>query len=116
MALMSQRLTEEPAELPSSPRRGEALNHVDIGTEHILLGLIHERTGSLPLSARIDGLPEEGARSRSRDHRCGSESPPSGQIPFTPRAKKVLELSLWEALQLGHNYIGTEHILLGLIR
>ena len=92
------------------------LNHNYIGTEHILLGLIHEGEGvaakaleSLGISLarvrhEVEGIIGEG----------GSSS--SGHIPFTPRAKKVLELSLREALQFGHNYIGTEHVLLGLIR
>ena len=92
------------------------LNHNYIGTEHILLGLIREREGvgaraleSLGISLDAVRLQVEGIIGR------GQEAP-SGHIPFTPRAKKVLELSLREAQQLGHDYIGTEHILLGLIR
>lgn len=92
------------------------LNHNYIGTEHLLLGLLHEgegvaaqTLGSLDVAleavrARVEALIGEGAQS------------PSGHIPFTPRAKKVLELALREALQLGHSFIGTEHLLLGLIR
>src|SRR3954471_17373133 len=100
-----------------SQEEARALNHNYIGTEHILLGLIHESDG---LAGRVlvdqfkltlDGIREEvtaivGTGKKSQ----------SGHIPFTPRAKKVLELALREALQLSHNYIGTEHILLGLIR
>src|SRR6516225_1009622 len=85
------------------------LNHNYIGTEHILLGLIHEGEGVAAKSLESLGISLEGVRSQG-------QQAPSGHIPFTPRAKKVLELSLREALQLGHNYIGTEHILLGLIR
>ncbi len=93
------------------------LNHNYIGTEHILLGLIHEGEGVAARALESLGIPLEAARRRAEEiigH--GEQEPPSGDIPFTPRAKKVLELSLREALQLGHNYIGTEHILLGLIR
>ena len=93
------------------------LNHNYIGTEHILLGLIHEGEGVAAKALESLGISLEAVRSQVRgDHRTGRKSSPSGHIPFTPRAKKVLELSLREALQLGHNYIGTEHILLGLIR
>ncbi|NJC74029.1 NDP-hexose 4-ketoreductase, partial [Planosporangium thailandense] len=99
------------------------LNHNYIGTEHILLGLVHEGEGVqggegvAAQALESLGISLEGVRQQVEEiigH--GGPRTPGGDIPFTPRAKKVLELSLREALQLGHNYIGTEHILLGLIR
>jgi ATP-dependent Clp protease ATP-binding subunit ClpC len=92
------------------------LNHNYIGTEHILLGLIHEGEGVAAKALEQLGISLDKVRQQVEDIIGAGQSPPSGHIPFTPRAKKVLELSLREALQLGHNYIGTEHILLGLIR
>jgi len=92
------------------------LNHNYIGTEHILLGLIHEGEGVAAKGLESLGISLEAVRSQVEELIGQGASSPSGHIPFTPRAKKVLELSLREALQLGHNYIGTEHILLGLIR
>ncbi len=92
------------------------LNHNYIGTEHILLGLIHEGEGVAAKAMESLGISLEAVRSQVEEIIGQGGSSPSGHIPFTPRAKKVLELSLREALQLGHNYIGTEHILLGLIR
>ena len=92
------------------------LNHNYIGTEHILLGLIHEGEGVAAKALESLGISLEAVRSQVEEIIGQGGSSPSGHIPFTPRAKKVLELSLREALQLGHNYIGTEHILLGLIR
>ncbi|MEV0167445.1 ATP-dependent Clp protease ATP-binding subunit, partial [Nonomuraea fuscirosea] len=92
------------------------LNHNYIGTEHILLGLIHEGEGVAAKALESLGISLEGVRQQVEEIIGQGQSAPSGHIPFTPRAKKVLELSLREALQLGHNYIGTEHILLGLIR
>ena len=93
-----------------------ALKHNYIGTEHILLGLLREEEG---LAARVleslDITVEEVRAQVARIVGQGDEVT-TGQIPFTPRAKKVLELALREALSLGHNYIGTEHILLGLVR
>jgi hypothetical protein len=92
------------------------LNHDYIGTEHILLGLIQEGDGVAARALESLGISLDAVRARVEDIiGRGDEQSPS-HIPFTPRAKKVLELSLREALQLGHNYIGTEHILLGLIR
>ena len=92
------------------------LKHNYIGTEHILLGLLREEEG---LAARVlEGLDialDEVRAAVAQVVGQGDEVA-TGQIPFTPRAKKVLELSLKEALSLGHNYIGTEHILLGLVR
>ncbi len=92
------------------------LNHSYIGTEHILLGLIHEGEGVAAKAMESLGISLEAVRNQVEEIIGQGGSSPSGHIPFTPRAKKVLELSLREALQLGHNYIGTEHILLGLIR
>src|SRR5215217_252450 len=92
------------------------LSHNYIGTEHILLGLIHEGEGVAGKALESLGISLEAVRSQVEEIIGQGQQAPSGHIPFTPRAKKVLELSLREALQLGHNYIGTEHILLGLIR
>ncbi|SEH00613.1 ATP-dependent Clp protease ATP-binding subunit ClpC [Nonomuraea solani] len=92
------------------------MNHNYIGTEHILLGLIHEGEGLAALVLEDCGVELDLVRAFvEREVGRGAKSP-GGHIPFTPRAKKVLELSLREALQLRHNYIGTEHILLGLIK
>jgi ATP-dependent Clp protease ATP-binding subunit ClpC len=93
-----------------------ALDHNYIGTEHVLLALAREGEGVAAraleaMDIRLDALREQVEEIVGR----GKEAP-SGHIPFTPRAKKVLELSLRESLQLGHDYIGTEHILLGLLR
>jgi ATP-dependent Clp protease ATP-binding subunit ClpA len=92
------------------------LDHNYIGTEHILLGLIHEGTGVAAralesLGVKLDAVREQVEEIIGR----GQQQTPTGHIPFTPRAKKVLELSLRESLQLGQDYIGTEHILLGLV-
>ena len=92
------------------------LNHNYIGTEHILLGLIHEGEGVAAKALESMNISLDGVREQVTEIIGRGQSAPAGHIPFTPRAKKVLELSLREALQLGHNYIGTEHILLGLIR
>jgi ATP-dependent Clp protease ATP-binding subunit ClpC len=92
------------------------LNHNYIGTEHVLLGLIHEGEGVAAKALESLGISLEAVRQQVAEIIGQGQQAPSGHIPFTPRAKKVLELSLREALQLGHNYIGTEHILLGLIR
>src|SRR5216110_403608 len=92
------------------------LNHNYIGTEHILLGLIHEGEGVAAKALESLGISLEAVRQQVEEIIGQGQAAPTGHIPFTPRAKKVLELSLREALQLGHNYIGTEHILLGLIR
>jgi ATP-dependent Clp protease ATP-binding subunit ClpC len=92
------------------------LNHNYIGTEHILLGLIHEGEGVAAKALESMNISLEAVRQQVEEIIGQGQAAPTGHIPFTPRAKKVLELSLREALQLGHNYIGTEHILLGLIR
>ena len=93
-----------------------ALNHNYIGTEHLLLGLIHEGEGVAAKALESMDVTLDKARAQVAEIIGEGQSAPSGHIPFTPRAKKVLELSLREALQLSHNYIGTEHILLGLLR
>lgn len=92
------------------------LNHSYIGTEHILLGLIHEGKGVAAKALETLNIKLDNVRKQIKDMIGKGQKSPEGHIPFTPRAKKVLEFSLREALQLGHNYIGTEHILLGLIR
>jgi ATP-dependent Clp protease ATP-binding subunit ClpA len=92
------------------------LNHNYIGTEHILLGLIREGDGVGAKALESLGISLQAVRAQVEEIIGHGGSSPSGHIPFTPRAKKVLELSLREALQLGHDYIGSEHILLGLIR
>ena len=92
------------------------LNHDSIGTEHILLGLIHERDGVAAQALESLGISLDVVRQQIEEIIGRGQQAPSEHIPFTPRSKKVLELSLREALQLSHDYIGTEHILLGLIR
>jgi ATP-dependent Clp protease ATP-binding subunit ClpC len=96
-------------------------NHNYIGSEHILLGLIREGKGVAAKALESFGISLDAVREQVQEvmgqgqHAQLFQQAPSGHISFTPRAEKVLELSLREALQLGHNYIGTEHILLGLI-
>jgi hypothetical protein len=92
------------------------LNHNYIGTEHILLGILRLRDGVACLALDSLGVSLDRMRFRVEERIGHGSSAPTGHIPFTPRAKTVLELSLREALQLGHNYIGTDHILLGLVR
>jgi ATP-dependent Clp protease ATP-binding subunit ClpC len=92
------------------------LDHDYIGTEHILLGLVREGQGVAAKALEAMGIGLNAVRQEVEEIIGRGQSAKAGHIPFTPRAKKVLELSLREALQLGHTYIGTEHILLGLIR
>src|SRR5215469_9618614 len=92
------------------------LQHNYIGTEHVLLGLLGEPSGIAFQALERFGVTRDGAREAVRAIIGPGKRPVSGHIPFTPRAKKTLELALREALQLHHGYIGTEHILLGLIR
>ena len=94
-----------------------ALNHNYIGTEHLLLGMLRDGTGAaVRLLALFEGPIDEIRQRVEAIIGRGGGSPPSGHIPFTPRAKKVLELSLREAIQMGDNFIGSEHVLLGLLR
>jgi ATP-dependent Clp protease ATP-binding subunit ClpC len=99
-----------------SQEEARLLNHNHIGTEHILLGLVHEDEGVAARALGSLNIRLDAVRREVEEIIGQGKSPPSEHIPFTPRAKKVLELSLREAIQLGHNYIGTEHILLGLLR
>jgi hypothetical protein len=92
------------------------LDHNWIGTEHILLGLIREGEGVAAKTLESLDISLDAVRQKVEEIIGRGQQPPSGHIPFTPRTKKVLELALRESQQLGHNYIGTEHILLGLIR
>ncbi len=92
------------------------LNHAHIGTEHLLLGLVHEGEGVAARALESLNISLSAVRREVEEIIGRGDQPPSGHIPFTPRAKKVLELSLRESNQLGHSYIGTEHILLGLLR
>jgi ATP-dependent Clp protease ATP-binding subunit ClpC len=92
------------------------LDHNYIGTEHILLGLYREGEGVAAKALESLGISLDAVRQQVEEIIGRGQQAPSGHIPFTPRAKKVLELSLRESLQLGHDYIGTEHILLGLVR
>ena len=93
-----------------------SLNHNYIGTEHLLLGLITEGEGVAAKALESLDINKDAVRSAVIDIIGEGEKPVEGHIPFTPRAKRVFELSLREALQLGHNYIGTEHLLLGLLK
>ncbi|EJN83961.1 Clp protease N-terminal domain-containing protein, partial [Actinomyces naeslundii] len=93
-----------------------ALNHNYIGTEHLLLGLIHEGEGVAAKALESMDISLDAVRGQVIEIIGEGQSAPTGHIPFTPRGKKVFELSMREALQLGHNYIGTEHLLLGLLR
>ena len=92
------------------------LNHNYIGTEHLLLGLIHEGEGIGARALESLGVTLNAVREQVQDIVGPGPQAPNGHIPFTPRAKKVLELSMREAIQLNHGYIGTEHILLGMVR
>ena len=114
---MFERFTERAREvIVLAQEEAAGLGHDFIGTEHLLLGLLRDEEG---LAARVlEGLDVTADEVRAQVARIvgeGRESP-SGMIPFTPRAQKVLELALREALSLGHGHIGTEHILLGLVR
>jgi ATP-dependent Clp protease ATP-binding subunit ClpC len=102
--------------LTLAQEEARALNHSFIGTEHILLGLLAEGDGLAARALRSLGLSTEDVRAKVEEIVGGSVSTPVGSRPFTPRSKKVLELALREALLLDHGYIGTEHILLGLVR
>jgi prophage maintenance system killer protein len=99
-----------------SQDEARSLNHNYVGTEHILLGLLREHDGLAARALNVLGISRDAVRQQVLSIIGEGEQPPSGHIPFTPRAKKVLELALREAVNLGHLYIGSEHILLGLIR
>lgn len=110
---MFERFTERARQvIVLSQEESRRLKHSYIGTEHLLLGLLREEEGIASLALRAFGVSVEGVRLMIKP----DDSELSGRIPFTPRAQKAIDLSLREALALGHNYIGTEHILLGLIR
>ena len=109
-------LRSSPSGGRPSPGRGRRLGHDYIGTEHILLGLIHEGKGTAAGALESLGISLEAVRAQVEEIIGQGRWPPSGDIPFTPRAKMVMELSKREALQLGHDYVGTEHILFALIR
>jgi ATP-dependent Clp protease ATP-binding subunit ClpA len=114
---MFERFTERACQVVVlAQEEARTLKHNYIGTEHILLGLLREEEG---LAAQVlESLDVTAERVRAQVARIvgSGEEVTSGQIPFTPRGKKMLELALREALSLGHNYIGTEHVLLGLVR
>jgi ATP-dependent Clp protease ATP-binding subunit ClpA len=99
-----------------SQEEARLLNHNYVGTEHLLLGLVSEGQGVAAKALESLGISLEAVRAQVEESIGQGQSAPTGHISFTPGAKKVLELSLREATQLGHNYIGTEHLLLGLIR
>ena len=114
---MFERFTDEARRvIVLAQEEARMLNHNYIGTEHILLGLIGEGDGVGAKALESMGISLDAVRHEVEEIIGRGQEARSGHIPFTPRAKKVLELSLREALQLGHTYIGTEHILLGLIR
>jgi ATP-dependent Clp protease ATP-binding subunit ClpC len=114
---MFERFTDQARQVVTLARaEARALDHGYIGTEHILLGLIREGESIAASALESLGISLQAVRAQVEEITGRGEKPVSAKVPFTPRAKKVLELSLREALQLGHNYIGPEHILLGLIR
>jgi ATP-dependent Clp protease ATP-binding subunit ClpC len=116
MAEVFERFTDRArTALQLAQEEARLLKHSFIGTEHLLLGLIHEGNGVAAKALEHLGISLEAVRTKVEETIGLSGTAPTGSPPFTPRAKKVLELSLREALQLGHNYIGTEHILLGLV-
>jgi ATP-dependent Clp protease ATP-binding subunit ClpC len=114
---MFQRFTDQARRaVEQAQEEARTLHHNYIGTEHILLGLIHEGDGVAAEALESLGIRLETIRQQVQEIIGRGQQAPLGHIAFTPRAKKVLELSLREALQLGHDYVGTEHILLGVIR
>jgi Clp amino terminal domain, pathogenicity island component len=114
---MFQRFTDRARQVVVlAQEEARRLDHNYIGTEHILLGLIREGGGVAARALKSLGIGLDAVRQQVEEIIGQGQQTPSGHIPFTPRAKKVLELSLRESMQLGHNYIGTEHILLGLLR
>jgi ATP-dependent Clp protease ATP-binding subunit ClpA len=115
---MFERFTERARQVVVlAQEEARAANLGYIGTEHVLLGLLREEEGVAAKVLNDLGVTADKVRaSAERRYMGGDEPRADGKLPFTPRAKKVLEMSLREALSLGHNYIGTEHILLGLVR
>ena len=114
---MFERFTERARQVPVLAQdEARVFGHDHIGTEHLLLGLIREEEGIAARVLESLGVSVEDVRSRLAELLPSGDAGATGQIPFTPRAKKALELSLREALSMGHNHIGTEHLLLGLTR
>jgi ATP-dependent Clp protease ATP-binding subunit ClpC len=115
---MFERFTDQARRIVAlAQEEARTLNHNDIGTEHILLALIREGSGMAAQALMALGITEEAARQQVEEFTGrGQQRPSRGRIPFTPWAKKALELSLREAIAIGNSYIGTEHILLGLVR
>jgi ATP-dependent Clp protease ATP-binding subunit ClpC len=114
---MFERFTERAREvIVLAQDEARRLSHNYIGTEHLLLGLLREEEGLAARALESLGVTLEEVRAQVARIIGQGDEVTTGQIPFTPRAKKVLELALREALSLGHNYVGSEHILLGLVR
>jgi ATP-dependent Clp protease ATP-binding subunit ClpC len=114
---MIERFTDRARQVVAlAQEEARMLNHNYIGTEHILLGLIREGEGVAAKALESLGVSLEAVRRQVEEIVGQGQAAPAGHIPFTAQTKKVLELALREALPLGHNYIGTEHLLLGLIR
>lgn len=114
---MFERFTERARQvIVLSQEEAKTLKHNYIGTEHLLLGLVYEREGLAAQTLSELGVEDQQVRAEVKKIVGTGTSVVEGQIPFTPRAKKILELSLREALSLGHNYIGTEHLLMGFLR
>ena len=114
---MFERFTERARKVVVlAQEEARSFEHGHIGTEHILLGLLRVEEGLAARALTTLGITLDAVREKVAQLVGNGDEAPHGQIPFTPRAKKVLELSLREALAVGHNYIGTEHILLGLVR
>ena len=115
---MFERFTDQARRIVAQAQEeARTLNHDDVGTEHILLALIREGTGMAAQALTALGITEDAARQQVEEViGRGRQAPQRGRIPFTPWAKKALELSLREAMALGHNYVGTEHILLAMLR
>jgi ATP-dependent Clp protease ATP-binding subunit ClpA len=114
---MFERFTDRARQvLVLAQEEARLLNHNYIGTEHLLLGLIHEGEGVAAQALESLGVSLPAVRQQVEETIGRGQQVSSGRIPFTPRAKKVMELSRREALAMGHNYVGTEHILLGLLR
>ncbi len=115
---MFERFTDQARQVVTvAQEEARTLDHDHVGTEHLLLGLVHVEDGMAARALALLGISLAAVRQQVEEIMGqGKKRAPAAHLPFTPRAKKVLELSLREALHLGHNYIGTEHILLGLIR